>query len=891
MLNKIIVLALCLIFLNLTHSQNLRVRIEIPKDSGNFTDRDLTEFIEEARQNMLSELLTNNMKKKAVMILGLSGTGKSTLVNYLIGLPLICKRIGRKWVIELANINNEGQRIGHTSRSETFYPSAYSTINSDFSFIDTPGIKDNRGISVEIANAFFRQEVLKDVDELKFVLLLTYHDIYDRGDQFRASIKALTGFLGIFDESDVHSKISSSIGIVVTKVENDGETDEEMIKGIRERLNEILNGAKEANEFKFEEKVYRNILIKSNIQIFSNPKFFGRLKDFQQKNILNMIENLDYIAKRHVKIRMSVEAKYFEQLFEYIESNYKRFEVIFRERIKSALIQYYDKNERDLIYINKTIEVYINVIKLKQLGNKSLKLKEFLGQCSEFFNQSDVDAILIKQTLIEFYSFLLKNETREKFFSFQRVWLDTHLMENIEMTLNRILNYFNNQFKDFNNMIQNKTIEALSVFYKTKKAITRDASDAANLYQALDELNKNGTKLNSIESFLKKLAEAHVFKKEQVQAILNKKNALQNLIDLLPNERKVYYAFRKEWVTTQISSNISMYLDDITSFLQTKFDDIKVSFGKSLEIELKKYFKNAINASISIEDIRQIEKILNQFKSIALKELSIQDVITNISESIMSKSIKDQVYSRRAFNEFIEILPNEKAKYFEKKRNWIGPRIDVFTQNLLDELKLFYSESVKDYLNGTLTVNGHFGNLSNVLNYIKSSDYINDLKTVRVYTTNSFLLDEDYLVLSGKYKEHSPDLIIISPYVSFAKKITIDLSCQITPDFPGRKSKADDGWAAGEAGDDGQPGLPGCNGGDLLIIADTISINTVSDLKNDSLLRQTEFISYKKITPVLTTIKNDSLIGYLNFTSNGGKGGPGQSGKFHFLSNILKNEI
>jgi GTPase SAR1 family protein len=843
---------------------------------------------------MLSELLTNNIKKKAVMILGLSGTGKSTLVNYLIGFPLICKRIDGQWKIELANINNEGAKIGHTSRSKTFYPSVYSTINSDFSFIDTPGIKDNRGISVEIANAFFRQEVLKDVDELKFVLLITYHDIYVRGDQFRASIKALAEFLGIFDESNVHSKISSSIGIVVTMVENDGETDEEMIKRIKKKLNEILDGAKEANEFKFEEKVYRNILIKSNIQIFSNPKFLGLLKDFQQKNILNMIENLDYIAKRHVKIRMSVEAKYFEQLFAYIESIYKIFEVFFRERIKSALIQYYDKNERDLIYINKTIEVYKKFLKLKQSGNKSLKLKEFLCQCSEFFNQSDVDAILTKQTLIEFYSFLLKNETREKSFSFQRVWLDTHLMENIEKTLDRILNHFDNQFKDFNNMIQNKTIEALSVFYKTKKAITRDASDAANLYQALDELNKNGTKLNSIESYLAKLAEEHVFKKEEVQAILNTKNALQNLIDLLPNEiYKANYAFKKEWVTTQISSNISMYLDDITSFVQTKFEDFKVFIEKSLEIELKKYFKNAVNASISKEDIRLIEKTLNQFKSIALKELSIQDVITNISESIMSKSIKDQVNSTRAeFNEFIKILSNEKAKYFKKKTNWIGSKIVVLAQNLLDELKLFYSESVKDYSNGTVTVNGHFGNLSNVLNYIKSSDLINDLKTVRVYTTHSFLLDEDYLVPSGKYKEHSPDLIIISPYVSIAKKITVDLSCQITPDFPDRKSKANDGWAAGEAGDDGKPGLPGCNGGDLLIIADTISnpLPFFGFLKVFSVIREEfeEFeVSYKVSSEVSSEV-DSVLIDYLNFTSNGGKGGPGQSGNFHFLSNMLK---
>jgi hypothetical protein len=63
------------------------------------------------------------------------------------------------------------------------------------------------------------------------------------------------------------------------------------------------------------------------------------------------------------------------------------------------------------------------------------------------------------------------------------------------------------------------------------------------------------------------------------------------------------------------------------------------------------------------------------------------------------------------------------------------------------------------------------------------------------------------------------------------------------PGYPDGKEKADDGNFFGEHGKDGQPGLPGYNGGNLFIVSDEI-------LKFD----------------------------FINFISNGGIGGPGQNG-------------
>lgn len=133
--------------------------------------------------------------------------------------------------------------------------------------------------------------------------------------------------------------------------------------------------------------------------------------------------------------------------------------------------------------------------------------------------------------------------------------------------------------------------------------------------------------------------------------------------------------------------------------------------------------------------------------------------------------------------------------------------------------------------------------MSYVLSKLNSSRSINNLKSVKIFMMNSFNIDVDYKIDINKYETNAPDLLIISPFVLITKNITIDLSCYRIPDFPDNKKKANDGRSKGDKGDDGKPGLPGYNGGDLIIIA--------------------------------YIIKNNSLI---NFKSNGGVGGPGQSG-------------
>ena len=57
----------------------------------------------------------------------------------------------------------------------------------------------------------------------------------DRGAQFRESIKLFSEFIGLFDDKNTKN-LFKSIGIIVTKVNNDGVNDEKIIELLNKKI-------------------------------------------------------------------------------------------------------------------------------------------------------------------------------------------------------------------------------------------------------------------------------------------------------------------------------------------------------------------------------------------------------------------------------------------------------------------------------------------------------------------------------------------------------------------------------------------------------------------------------------------------------------------------------
>jgi polynucleotide 5'-kinase involved in rRNA processing len=100
-------------FVNTTSKSSLTVTIEGLNRTR--IEIDVMEFIKNGGSKCSSS------KKKAIMVLGLTGTGKSTLINYLNEVQLVCKKNEKNvWILDLLKENSSlpcGFEIGHTQKS------------------------------------------------------------------------------------------------------------------------------------------------------------------------------------------------------------------------------------------------------------------------------------------------------------------------------------------------------------------------------------------------------------------------------------------------------------------------------------------------------------------------------------------------------------------------------------------------------------------------------------------------------------------------------------------------------------------------------------------------------------------------------------------------------
>jgi len=284
------------------------------KEKNANEDIDLFKYIEDGKMKMLENNRICSIAKKAIMVLGLSGTGKTTLINYLNDVPLVGLEIRGSWRVTLKNPGVTlpcGFEIGHNAHSQTHLPSVYTPPGSDFSYLDTPGFKDTKGIEIGIANAFFRKEITETIDEFKFLLLITPDGLDKRGQQFRDSMYRFSEFLEIFDTENA-SVLTKSIGIIVARIENKGLSDSQVKKNLREKLLNILDDEsmnkkrnlrncrsdiKCRHQIENRELVFRRVVEDSQVEIFSTPETNCTLEDKQKLQIIKMINKLEYIKK------------------------------------------------------------------------------------------------------------------------------------------------------------------------------------------------------------------------------------------------------------------------------------------------------------------------------------------------------------------------------------------------------------------------------------------------------------------------------------------------------------------------------------------------------------------------------------------------------------------
>ncbi|KAK7601215.1 hypothetical protein V9T40_008656 [Parthenolecanium corni] len=162
-----------------------------------------------------SKVVTN--QTDIVFLLGMTGSGKTTLVKFLatnndnLRSEEVAENIG-EYVI-----TDSDQKISSSPiLSQTIFPEQYLDPESQIPFNDGPGFSDTRGLAVDIAGAYFVNKVISESNKIRFILTVNYSSVrrgMDRGD----FLELLKHVLHVIKNVD---RYLDGIGLVVTKVDN-----------------------------------------------------------------------------------------------------------------------------------------------------------------------------------------------------------------------------------------------------------------------------------------------------------------------------------------------------------------------------------------------------------------------------------------------------------------------------------------------------------------------------------------------------------------------------------------------------------------------------------------------------------------------------------------------
>jgi ABC-type oligopeptide transport system ATPase subunit len=158
--------------------------------------------------------------RSVVLVVGNTGSGKSTFVNYAVGKRLIRDS---KTVFGSVTYSCEDyvMKIGSSAtQSETSLFETYYDSTADITYCDCPGFSDTRGALIDIENAFILKSLSSCNTLLKgIVVIISYHSIMsDRGKSLRDAASSVQGIVG----DRLHSqKVLDSLLILINRVPKD----------------------------------------------------------------------------------------------------------------------------------------------------------------------------------------------------------------------------------------------------------------------------------------------------------------------------------------------------------------------------------------------------------------------------------------------------------------------------------------------------------------------------------------------------------------------------------------------------------------------------------------------------------------------------------------------
>lgn len=311
----------------------------------------------------LNEFNKGEIIDKAVIVIGKTGVGKTTLINMLAG-----HRFRSVYDVDIGELrvevegNQESFKIGHRLISETSVPQRID-ING-VAFWDCQGWRDLRGPAQQIANAVSLKKVFEVCKQVKIILGVRAADI----DDTRA--KSITEFVSDLDELLVGQveRISQSVSLIIPRMNED-----KTVQQIRNKIQKVID----TQGLRLEEsalELLQAILSNPISLIREFPKVSGPIDTRPiQKEVFSNLDSMKYAQNVEAFVSLPPECKNvvlesYNTLIKDINEEVSRFLQSFKQCIQSFVGPY--------SYTNITVEEKDRHVFLPILQQVISKLKE-----------------------------------------------------------------------------------------------------------------------------------------------------------------------------------------------------------------------------------------------------------------------------------------------------------------------------------------------------------------------------------------------------------------------------------------------------------------------------------------------------------------------------------
>jgi energy-coupling factor transporter ATP-binding protein EcfA2 len=339
----------------------------------------LGEMLDATNENIARIRRIGNADTKNVIVIGPTGSGKSTLINYLAGSELIAEYRPLRWNLRV-NEPLPGFRFSAGTEAGTHLPTSWYDEQSQQPRVywDCPGFNDNEGPQREIINAYSIYQLLRHAPHSKVMLVISEDILGDRCNSFLNLLKRVTETFP--DSAQLHRALS----LMVTKATTINNFTNDISKLFREIAHSSPGQLKPDAQ---------NLLLfladnaSTRIGIFPKPTQVGGFNP-DKAAILQAIQSANYVENFTIRLSVPAESNahidklagsYNRAITEHLQGEGER-------EIIRYFLRFVDQHNGSIVSLRTGIDAKLKT--LSTLHHRYPKVMDFIKYLMPFLNDN-----------------------------------------------------------------------------------------------------------------------------------------------------------------------------------------------------------------------------------------------------------------------------------------------------------------------------------------------------------------------------------------------------------------------------------------------------------------------------------------------------------------------